>query len=327
MSGINQYAKGEPKKYYGTSGGWSNYPYHSNPASIVYLESNDNGATYTGKGYDANINNGSVTKQGGGSLSGPGHIYCAPDDPNLQAKPLVNGYDQRFTEIIDIAYFEQYFNSANWPNGDGPQNNKIRSEVKEGAALNASKKYTPSSTGMKATSLSGSDTTKKVVMKTNGNPAQDLYTCQIVVGCNQGDAQNINPKPQGANGIFLVTNLPNLLVRMNAVGDSYSGVYITSGNLWIEKNDGLTVGESLLQYSVKHNGNLKDFIDTVGKQSYMNVGMGSGDSIKYSIINNLFNGGIQVFYKTTTQQGTSSVMADENNSKINLIDFENYEKN
>lgn len=324
FNGTKKYDKGEPKNYYGSTN-WNDFQYHNNAASIVYLESPDNGETYTGKGYDATISNGNVKKQGGASLSGAGHIYCAPDDPNLQARERrSDGYDQRFAEIIDVDYFKKYMDKNNAVNGDGPNNNKIKAEVKDSITLNGNKKYTPTSTGLVSTSLSGGEDAKKIVLKSKGSPATDLYTCLMSVGNNQGNSQNVNPG-NANSGNFIITDL-DLKVRMNAVGDRYSGVYITSGNLWIEKNEGLTVGESLLDYAVRKNADLKTFIDTVGKQTYIPVGSGSADQIKYAIINNMFNGGIQVFYKTENYQGSSSVMADEDNAKMNLVDFENYEK-
>lgn len=335
MPGTAVYPKGEPKNYYGTSGGWSNYPYHSNSASIVYLEAtvtetaDGKKFTYTGQGYDAKISMGSITKQGanGASLTGPNHINITPDDPKLQPKKnipsgheKVPDYDQRFAEIIDIAYFEKYFFCTD----DGPNNNKIRSEVKSTDLLNASsKKYTPSSTDMQASSLSGSDTQKKITLESTVTGKPD-YTCQIIVGFNQGDAQNVNPGGT-SSGNFIVSNL-DLQVRMNAVGDKYSGVYITSGNLWIEKNDGLTVGESVLSYSKEIGGDLKKFIDTIGRQGFYDTTQTDTEKLKNSIINNLFKGGIQCFYKVEAQAGESGKKADPKNAKMDLIDFSDYEK-
>lgn len=340
------YTLGEPSNYYATikskNSGDSSAHYHYYDASIVYLEAElqangtpkeENGLySYTGAGYDAVIANGSVKKQENHNngknknLTGTSHINLSPNDENLKPKAnvTINGktYDQRFAEIIDVETFEEYFSSN--IEDDAAQNNKIRSELKSSVSLSNNKYRPNSSADFQATTRNTASDDKPVYWMKNAATGDNMYKCHILIGKNGGNVVN----PQSENeGNFVLTNISNLQINMNGSSDKYSGIYLTSGKLTIEKNDGITVGQSLLLYAQRKGGDLQEFLDTLGRQSYAFLDHAKTKEQLYNtIVNNLFKEGIATFYKNETQTGSNGKKADDQNATMELIDFSNYEK-
>ncbi len=343
------YPLGEPRKYHAklktlglSDSDKAQAHYLYNPASIVYLEADWETKTingepkevlkedvnglysYSGAGYDAVIKSGVIDKQSDNNngksknLSGTKHINISPGDPNLKPKENVTygnkQYDQRFSEIIDIPVFAEYFKT-----GDAA-NLKLQCEVKPSVQLSNGKyKNTTSASFQSITRNVGSSDKPAYYMKSKTNPVNDsLYKCNVWIGYNNG-LSAIN-KLNEDEGYFIITNL-DMKINIDADCDRYSGIFLTSGKLVIQKNDGWGVGESLLNYTVKNNGNLQEFIDLIGRQC-CNASSGSYNTI----VNNLFMKGIATFYSNTTQAGSSGKVADDQNSTMDLIDFSNYEK-
>ncbi|MBO4789155.1 MAG: hypothetical protein J5531_09670 [Lachnospiraceae bacterium] len=105
------------------------------------------------------------------------------------------------------------------------------------------------------------------------------------------------------------------------------GIYISPGKIVGTAKEQNSYISSLLSLVDGNAVNAKKFFDGVGRT----VLPGSADE-KYRVINNMFNGGIKIFYSdssSSTGGGSQTITNTDraNNASLEIISFENWEKN
>ena len=271
---------------------------------------------YTGQYSGLYVWNGSKAEHVVGSYSSklPNLKLDAANYPVPNTEYKLNGtsygkFDQKFQEIMNMEYYCKYFAAS-----DNKRNpvNEVLSPKKNGNLLEF-----------------GTGTTLK------GSPMSFDYEYKagqkhkVVVEIGKGVQQSTN-----TGWIFIVggTNQDITLNDLNS-GQTAIGTCITPRKVNANAREQISIVASLAEMSEGTklvNGQqvpyANIFLEQLGRQ-YLDVN-GSLDN-KYRIVNNLFNGGIASFYKssTGTSQTTGTVVIDEvKNKSLEVVTFENWEK-
>lgn len=308
------YSEGLPYNYYKKYSNWTSYPYFKkdgqtysdggNKASIVYLDSD-------GKCYDALVNAGSISTQGGELLSKVGGITVNMSDAKLNPVPnksYANSgnllYDEVFASVIDTAYFYNWMYKVS-----EFQNPKVEGILED-------KSYTVNKDG----SFNASNATVN-----NGPGDKGPTTFTYAAGKNLSTSCLFYPKTSAdlvnVNGnVFYVTS-GDVRINVDSNTSTYTGIIITTGNVYVKKDTGYCTGKSLLQMDTTSDHKfLKEYVDTVGKY------VGIKDKKQETLFNNLFKGGIKSLYQDVSSSSKGYVVNTEVNSQLELIETYNFDK-
>lgn len=292
-----EFSSGLPYAYYTAS----NSEYINQSASVIYYSG--------GKCYEALCGSGVLRKQTGELLEA---VYFDNSD---KIKPTENievegvKYDAKYSSIIDIEYFRQlsYSTVGNYKNPRKRLNDDSFDEINN-----------------------------KYIIKSLGvvDDQNSYRTYQYAEGMSVNVEVNIGTLSEVANpGVYFIIKYGDLSVPMNS-NNTYTGLFMATGKVTFTHGGNETFGVSLInldttsdmKYLKAYLGNLAKCMMDSTNTKYPNGTAYDMDSYKYVVINNIFNGGIKIFYEAggTTSGGTGDTSQNEN---LNLIELENWNKN
>lgn len=308
---------------------------YSMSQGIVFVKKADYDSTkhaYS-KAYTAVVDGGTVyakgtmDEQGHVVPEGPMRVYFDSTlTPKLRQKATFSDghtkskyeYDQFFAEIVDIECWEKFIAS-----GSAINDNIDGSYVNIGEYIPSNQEDTENK-GYKAKK---NDKGKYESFGTySGGQASKTatylgYTFKIYLSKLTED-----PKNFGTTDRILGLFMKGVQINVDSLTSEYTALIISEESVKYKKDQGYCFGESLLHIDTDSDKkNLKEFLEEKVGPLY-NCGTPS-DATSYCIFNNLFNGGMARFYEGDDGNSGAEKKVDvEYNSKMDLIDVDNYDK-
>ena len=232
--------------------------------------------------------------------------------PNTEYK--LNGvsygkFDQKFQEIMNMEYYVTYFSHSD--NKRNPIDEVLNPRV-SGNQLDFGTGTTLSGQAMSFQYEYAAGQKHNVVVEIGNGVQQSTNTGWIFIvgGTNQNITLNDLNSGQTAIGTCITPK--------KVVANAREQISIIASLAEMSQGTKLVNGEQVPYANI--------FLERLGRQ-YLDVNGSVAN--KYRIVNNLFNGGIATFYKTTTgstQTGSTSVVDDVKNKSLEVVTFENWEK-
>ena len=239
-------------------------------------------------------------------------------DSNNKVHPCVkktfNGHDYYFDEeyvkLIDLDYFLTFATSQNAPFEPGKQ-------MTTSQFSKSGKKYV-SNTG-----LSGISTGDAARQQTYNYGSNKSNTVEVMLG----NVQTMNRSDNGGMFHFAIGYEAITLMNDQNTGAQSIGVYITPNSISCTCREGTSTIKALTEMA-DNTSYAKTFFDGLGRQV---MGTNKVD-VDHQTINNFFVGGIGVFYEESSggSGGSGQTVTNydkEMNATIDIITFENWEKN